>query len=204
VFATYTVSDPSGEPGSQWRALILFGDGQKDGPVIPFGKGDGFAFEDTHTYNSPGVYTVTIMIALPGSGNPNDNTVTTRVTVARPTPSPTPSPTPTPTQSPTSTQMSPPITVSSIKQKVRANRTFHGRVAGFKVTDTKAQTLRAIIDWGDRSLPTPGHIRSRGKGRFAVFGTHRYIAPGVAHVNVTIVDSNGRTTTAESSMRVVR
>ncbi len=49
VFATYSVSDPSGEPGSQWRALINFGDGQADGPLVPLGKGKGFEFEDTHT-----------------------------------------------------------------------------------------------------------------------------------------------------------
>src|SRR4029077_14552794 len=57
VFATYTVTDPSGEPGDQWRALINFGDGHSDGPLIPVGKGDGFEFVDTHTYNTPGTYT---------------------------------------------------------------------------------------------------------------------------------------------------
>lgn len=50
LFATYTVTDPAGEPGTQWRGLINFGDGQKDGPVIPIEKGAEFEFEDTHTY----------------------------------------------------------------------------------------------------------------------------------------------------------
>ncbi len=48
------------------------------GPLIPVEKGAGFEFVDTHTYKTPGTYTVTVMIAVPGSHAPNDNTVTTR------------------------------------------------------------------------------------------------------------------------------
>ena len=81
IFATYSVSDPSGEPGDQWRAHINFGDGQDDGPVIPVQKGAAFEFIDTHTYKAPGTYTVTVMIALPGSHTPNDNIVKTQVNV---------------------------------------------------------------------------------------------------------------------------
>ena len=39
IFATYSIADPSGEPGDQWRAHISFGDGQGDGPVIPVPEG---------------------------------------------------------------------------------------------------------------------------------------------------------------------
>src|SRR5882757_1840036 len=35
VLATFKVTDSSGEPGSQWRALIGFGDGQFDRLVAP-------------------------------------------------------------------------------------------------------------------------------------------------------------------------
>ena len=106
LFATYTVTDPSTGPGDQWRGLINFGDGQVDGPLIPIEQGEGFAFIDTHTYKSPGTYTVTVMIAMPGSHQPNDNTVTTTVTVTAgsttPT-SPAPPTTPAPPPSPVAT-----------------------------------------------------------------------------------------------------
>lgn len=94
IFARYSVTDPTGGPGDQWRAHVNFGDGQGDGPVIPIQKGDEFEFRDTHTYLSPGTYTVTVMIALPGSHTPNDNIVTTQVTVAPPGGTPKSSPPP--------------------------------------------------------------------------------------------------------------
>jgi hypothetical protein len=38
ILATYTVTDRASGPGDQWRALISFGDGQADGPLIPVEK----------------------------------------------------------------------------------------------------------------------------------------------------------------------
>ena len=65
VLATFTISDPAGEPGTKWRARIDFGDGQSDRQVTPIPVGDRFAFIDTHTYTAPGTYTVTVQIAQP-------------------------------------------------------------------------------------------------------------------------------------------
>lgn len=67
VFATYTIADASGEPGTQWRAQISFGDGTIAKQVVPVQVGSEFEFVDSHTYTAPGTYTVTIMIAVPGS-----------------------------------------------------------------------------------------------------------------------------------------
>ena len=78
VFATYIVSDSSGQPGTQFRAKISFGDGQVDKKVVTVQAASGFQFVDSHTYQTPGTFTVTIMIAVPGSHRPNDNVVTTR------------------------------------------------------------------------------------------------------------------------------
>src|SRR3954453_1373351 len=50
IFAKYSVTDPTGGPGDQWRAHVNFGDGQGDGPVIPIQRGDEFEFRDPHTY----------------------------------------------------------------------------------------------------------------------------------------------------------
>jgi hypothetical protein len=201
VFATYTVTDQTGPPGDQWRALINFGDGQLDGPIVPNAKGAGFEFIDTHTYRSPGTYTVTVMIALPGSHMPNDNTVTMTVTVAASSGSPAPTPSPTPTPMPTPPP--PTLGATGVRLKARVDRTFHGSVATIHEARTKARELAALIDWGDLSPPTAAKIRPLGRGRFAVIGSHRYLAPGTYTLNVATRDASGRLVTATSRVRVV-
>jgi hypothetical protein len=42
VVATFTVTDPSGAPGSKWRALIKWGDGAQDKLVMPVPAGNAF------------------------------------------------------------------------------------------------------------------------------------------------------------------
>jgi hypothetical protein len=194
LFATYTVTDPAGAPGTQWRALINFGDHQTDGPVFPVEKGSEFEFVDTHTYAAPGNYTVTIMIAVPGSGLPNDNTVTTQVSVTTSTPTPTPtSPQPPPT---------PQIWATGLRLKAKVNRTFHGDVVNFKEAGTHANDFQALINWGDDSPPATGRIRGLGKRGFAVIGSHRYATPGFFHVFVRIDGPAGQEIVPESLIRV--
>jgi hypothetical protein len=183
VFATYTVTDASSGSGAQWRGLINFGDGQVDGPLVPAEKGAGFAFIDTHTYSKPGTYTVTVMIAIPGSHMPNDNTVTTTVTVSASSTTPT-SPGPTPTSPP------PPI-ATGIRLRTGANRPFLGPVARLSGLQAGVHQLAALIDWGDDSPPAAGLIRSRGHGHFQVIGSHSYALPGKYTVLVTIRDPDG-------------
>jgi hypothetical protein len=83
VVATYTVTDPSGNPGTQWRAKVTWGDNSApDKNVSPTALPDGsYEFLDSHTYAAAGTYTVTVNIAVPGSHKPNDNTVTTTATI---------------------------------------------------------------------------------------------------------------------------
>lgn len=190
VFATYTVTDASGPPGDQWRALINFGDGQLDGPLIPVARGEEFEFIDTHSYRAPGTYTVTVMIALPGSHMPNNNTVTTTVTVAASSGSPTPVPAPT-------------LAAAGRSLTARAGRRFHGSVAGIHAAGAVARGFIATIDWGDLSPPTSARIRARGGGRFAVIGSHRYVAPGTYDVNVAIRNASGQQVVAASRIRVI-
>ena len=196
VFATFTVTDPTVSSGENWRALINFGDGHLDGPVIPVQKGDGFQFIDTHTYAKPGTYTVTIMIALPGSHQPNDNTVTMQVTVAGSTGSPTPTPTPTSTPPPR-------LTATGLRLTARTDRTFHVSVARVGENQARVRDFSALIDWGDLSAPTPAQIRARGPGRFAVIGAHRYVAPGIYHLTIAIRDAAGQQVIAAGRVRVI-
>ena len=146
VFATYTVIDPTSGPGDQWRGLINFGDGQADGPLIPAEEGAGFEFVDTHTYRLPGTYTVTVMIAVPGSHRPNDNTVTTTVTVAASPGAPTPTP----------TAPSPSLGATGLSLKAGKNRAFHGSVATIDEAGANARGFTALVDWGDQLTPEPG------------------------------------------------
>jgi hypothetical protein len=190
VFATYTVSDPSSGPGDQWRALVNFGDGQADGPLIPVPQGAGFAFVDTHTYKAPGTYTVTVMIAVPGSHQPNDNTVTTQVTVTAGSSAP--------------TKPAPPSTPAAIGLMLRAKagRMFHGPVARLSDSLASARQLGALIAWGDDTPPTAGRIRGRGPGRFQIIGSHTYATPGRFQVFVTIRDAAGHQVAAEGTAYV--
>ena len=52
VFATYTIADASGDPGTQWRAQVIFGDGKIDKHVVPVQVGSEFEFVDSHTYTA--------------------------------------------------------------------------------------------------------------------------------------------------------
>jgi hypothetical protein len=188
VFATYTLTDASGEPGTQWRALIHFGDGQSDFLVIPIQTGDVFEFEDTHTYQAPGVYNVTVMIAMPGSHNAFDNSVTTQVTV---TPS---------TQPP----RIPHLSGSGLAIHAHRGRTFHGPVARFRLMNSPGGGAVATIAWGDQSAPSAGQIRARGGGRFVVAGSHVYSSPGTYHMIVQIQDSAGQEVAVASIARVMK
>ncbi len=188
VFATYKVTDLTSGPGDQWRALINFGDGSPaDGPLNPVPQHAGFAFVDTHTYKAPGTYTVTVMIAVPGSHLPNDNTVTTQVTVTAGPSSPT---SPAPPSTPIAT---------GLTLRARTGRTFHGPVARLSDSQAGAAQIGALISWGDETPATAGRIRGRGPGRFRIVGSHSYSTPGRFHVVVTIRDAAGHQIATESS-----
>jgi hypothetical protein len=195
VVATFTVTDPSVN-GATWRARVDWGDHgalDKNVPATALPNGS-FEFLDSHTYAAAGTYTVTVMIASPGSHKPNDNTVTTQVTVTAPTPSPTPTSTPPPSIGP--------FQASGLNARAKANRTFHGSVARFNDPHTKPQQFSAVIDWGDQTGPTPGQIRRQGNGKYVVAGVHRYTTPGAFAVTVTIRDAAGQEIAAHSSVLV--
>ncbi len=187
IFATYTVSDPSGAPGTQWRAQISFGDGQTLKQVVPIEDGSVFDIEATHTYGAPGVYAVTVMIAEPGSKSPNANTVTTQVTVTSP-------------PAPSSIG---PFRSSGLHGRTSLERTFRGSIARFSDPHTRPVQFVATIDWGDQSGTTPGTVKRVGNGRYQIAGSHRYLAAGVFPVTVTIRDAAGDVIAAHSSIAVI-
>jgi hypothetical protein len=189
VLATYTITDSTGAPGDQWRALVGFGDGQFDRLVVPVPAGNGFAFVDSHTYKAPGTYTVTVMIAIPFSHNAIDNVVTTTVTVTAASTAPTPPPPPS-------------ATASGLAFQAGPGHTFRGLVASFDEPGVTAQTFHASIDWGDGSASTRGTIQAHGGGRFTILGNHRFRKPGTFAVAVTIRDPGGATVVARGVAQV--
>jgi uncharacterized protein YjdB len=89
----------------------------------------------------------------------------------------------------------------------RVNKNQRGTVATFKDPHTKAGDFRATIYWGDADFArtsSPGTIRSRGKSRFAVIGSHVYHQAGTFQVTVTIEDAQGRIESVTSQVRVPR
>jgi hypothetical protein len=83
VVASFTITDPTGSPGTKWRDHIFWGDGGQDKQDIPTpGPNGSFQFLATHTYATAGTFTVTVQIAVPGSQNPDANTVTTTAVIA--------------------------------------------------------------------------------------------------------------------------
>jgi hypothetical protein len=84
LVASFTVTDPTGAPGSKWRALIEWGDGKSDALIVPVQVGNVFAFLGSHRYATSGSFTITVQISVPRSMKPDDNTVTTLAIVTNP------------------------------------------------------------------------------------------------------------------------
>jgi hypothetical protein len=187
VFASFTVSDPSAllGPANLERAKIIFGDGQVDKNVPATPAGNGFEFVDSHTYAAPGNYTVTIMIASPGSHKPMDNVVTTNATV-------TPSSAPPPSS----------LVATGEHRKAKVDKPFHQEMARFREPHSTPGNFTVLIDWGDNSGLTAGQVRRQGKGRYKVIGSHQYSTSGVFPVMVMITDASGQMVSAISSVKV--
>ena len=187
VFASFVVSDSTGEPGTQWRAFINFGDNQSDVLVIPVQSHGTFEFVDTHTYQHAGNYTVKVMIAVPGSHIADDNDVQTQVIVTGPGSTP-----------------PGPVRTRGLNLRARENRKLHAPVAMIAEPSSKIQQFQAVIDWGDASAPSAGVVRRTGKGRYSVVGAHLYNTAGTFTIRVTIRDTTEQILETVGSVRVTR
>ncbi len=75
---------PRDAPGTKWDAKITWGDGTAPEDKVPATAlpNGTFEFLGNHTYGQSGTFTITVMIAVPGSHLPNDNTVTTSAVIS--------------------------------------------------------------------------------------------------------------------------
>jgi Bacterial Ig-like domain (group 2) len=148
--ATFTIADSSGDPGTMWNAKIDWGDGSapdKRAQATDLQNGT-FAFLDSHTYAAKGTYTITVMIAVPGSHLPNDNTVSTSAVIAAAL---------------TSIAVTPvnPSVAKGLTKQFTATGTF---------ADNTTQNITSQVSWGSSS-GTVATITAAGLARAAALGT---------------------------------
>jgi uncharacterized protein YjdB len=164
--ASFTVTDPSGSPGTKWNAEIIWGDGSPISKRVPATAGPNSTFQilDTHTYNTAGTFTITVMIAVPGSHLPNDNIVTTTAVVQNP------------------------ATLSSIKVTPANPSLSLGTMQQFTATgtfsDSSTQDVTAQVAW---SSSNPAAATINGGGLVTA------VAPGTSVISATLNGVTGFT-----------
>jgi hypothetical protein len=197
--ATFNIIDPTGSPGSMWNAMINWGDGSTpDKRVMPTGLSTSmFAFVGSHTYSQAGSFTITVMIAVPGSHNPNSNTVTSAAVISAPLQS---------------------ITVTPSHPTLAAGQTQQFTATGTFSNNT-TQNLTSQVTWASAttmvaSITTGGLASARVVGTTTISATFNGISgstvltvtPGAAtHFKITLPSSAtqgvplGFTVTAQDS-----
>ncbi len=82
--------------------------------------------------------------------------------------------------------------------------TFSGVVATFSASSTNviSAQYQTTINWGD-GQSSAGVVIAGGGGKFAVEGTHTYLAPGTFQVTVAIDDAGGSTATPQGAIQVL-
>jgi hypothetical protein len=75
-------------------------------------------------------------------------------------------------------------------------------VANFKEPNASPGNFQVVIDWGDHTQTTDGHVRLKAKGRFTATGLHRYTSPGAYTATVTLLDAAGVRVATQSTIRV--
>jgi plastocyanin len=91
---------------------------------------------------------------------------------------------------------------TGVRLKARTHRKLNATVANFKDPHTTTAQFMAMIDWGDGSAMTNGHIRRTGNGRYAIAGSHVYATAGAFQAHVMIADPQGRIIDAMDTVKV--
>jgi hypothetical protein len=179
--ATFNDPDTSAVPGD-YSVSINWGDGTgadtSTGAITEPVPGSGnFVVTGNHTYAEAGSFTITVTITDADNGS---NSI-----------------------SPSSTAtVSGGVLSSTGVATFGSPSGFSGTVANFTDSDLSATTgdFSVSIDWGD-GVTTGGTISGSG-GSFSVSGSHVYGFGGTFNVTVTIMDDDGQTTIANSTIRI--
>jgi hypothetical protein len=156
---------------------IDWGDGSAadlTGTVVHNGTPGYFAIMGTHTWVSPGPYTVAVTVHDVGG---QSVTVKSQATV-----------------------LDTSITVKGVTNTVAVNIASNLTVASFSLKDlTGASTdFTAKVDWGDGSTNDAGKVLG-ARGDFRVTGTHTYASPGPHTTTITVADTRAGGGTGKGS-----
>ena len=162
-----TFSDQLGLAASnQYSASIDWGDGSTSAGVIVAGSTSD-AVNGTHTFATPGSYTITITVTQTSKSRVGTGTSTATVTGA-------------------------PLNGTPNSFSIEEGQTYTGSVGTFTTINHTAPADRfsASIEYGDGNVST-GTIVSKGNGLFEIDGSNTYQRFGNYTFTVTITDSLG-------------
>ncbi|HEV3342193.1 MAG TPA: TIGR03118 family protein, partial [Pirellulales bacterium] len=164
--ATFTDAN-AGLPASDFTATINWGDGTSASVGSVTLNGGVYTVTGIHTFAEAGTLDVSVTIAE-SAPTVFSTSATATATVS---------------QDDTFTPVAASLTTT-------VGSTFSGSVATFTDTDTQtsANQLTAVINWGDGSV-TAGTVTGSG-GQFAVSGNHTYTKDGAFPMTVTIENSS--------------
>jgi streptogramin lyase len=177
LVATFSDADTT-EPATAYTATIDWGDGGTSGSAIT-GSGGTFSADASHTYESPGTYTVTVTVTI--ADEAGMSTTDTGSIVVPDAPLSASGATAYATQALTATN----LTVATFTDAYGGDAPGH---------------YQATIDWADGTARSSGTVAYSGNG-FQVMGTHTYTSVGVYSPTVTIVDDSA-TATATGTVEV--
>ncbi len=166
----------------------------------------GFTFD--HTFTQAGTYVYYCTIHGVDNGNGTASGMSADIVVL---PSVTPPPPPSPPPPPPPPPPKPPIPshigsygISPLKIQATQFKTYFGHVAYFVEPHvSRTQDFHSLINWGDGSKVTTGHIEFRSTGQFAIISQHRYVKRGVFPITITLSDGRNRKIRTVTTARVI-
>jgi plastocyanin len=158
-----------------------------------------------HTFEHAGTYVYYCVIHGSDNGNGTASGMSASIVVLPsnipPPPPPPPPPAPPPNKFPSSIGS---FRIAPFKIQATQFKTFHGYIAHFQEPQvTKTQNYHALINWGDGSKQSTGHIVFRKTGEFAIISAHRYVKRGVFKITTTLRDGIGRKIQTVGQVRVI-
>jgi plastocyanin len=162
----------------------------------------GFTFDHTFTQAGTIVYYCTIHGVDNGNGTAGGMSADI-IVLPSSTPPPPPSPPPPPPKPPIPSAIGK-YRITPLKIQATQFKTYHGYLAYFAEPGvSKTQDFHAIIDWGDGSKTSTGHIEFKKTGEFGIISAHRYVKRGKFPIKITLRDGIGRKVRTVSTVRVI-
>ena len=96
------------------------------------------------------------------------------------------------------------LRITPLRIQATQFKTYHGDISNFVAPGaSKTQDFHAIINWGDGSKTSTGHIDLKKTGAFRIISMHRYVKRGAFPITITLRDPIGRKVRTVSLVRVI-